>query len=119
MTDRGSSWIGPGVVAAVISSTGTIRLAFLYPVIALIIPCALIHFVDFAAAEAAAKAYARQHGTAVLATRGALSVALAGGVGASAEKEKALGAVGMGGVATVTPSTTSPVAVDEHETLLN
>ena len=75
VTDRGSSWIGPAVVATVINTTGTIRLAFVYPLIMLTIPTLLLHFVDFSKAEASAKVYARTHGTAVLATRGGVTVA--------------------------------------------
>jgi hypothetical protein len=78
VTDRGSSWIGPAVISAVINSTGTIRLAFIYPLVMLIIPSILLQFVNFPKAELEAKAYAKLHGTAILATRGALSVALAG-----------------------------------------
>lgn len=75
VTDRGSSWIGPAVVATVINTTGSIRLAFAYPLIMLMIPTVLLHFVDFSKAEASAKDYARTHGTALLATRGGVTVA--------------------------------------------
>lgn len=63
-TDRGSSWIGPAVVAAVIQATGTIRMAFVYPLVALTVPSLALLLVRPAAAEADAKAYALRHGTA-------------------------------------------------------
>ncbi len=75
VTDRGSSWIGPAVIAAVINTTGSIRAAFAYPLVMLLVPTVLLHFVDFGKAEAAAKDYARIHGTAVIKTRGNVSVA--------------------------------------------
>ncbi len=79
MTDRGSSWIGPAVVAAVINNTGNVRLAFVYPVIMLLVPLALLQLVNFESAEGEAKEYARVHRTAILASRGSLTVALAVG----------------------------------------
>jgi hypothetical protein len=64
-TDRGSSWIGPAVVAAVIQSTGTIRLAFVYPLVALLVPSTLLLLgVDVRAGEHDARAYAKRFHTA-------------------------------------------------------
>lgn len=64
-TDRGSSWIGPAVVAAVIQSTGTIRLAFVYPLVALLVPSTLLLlFIDVRAGEHDARAYAAHFHTA-------------------------------------------------------
>ena len=65
LTDRGSSWIGPAVVAAVIqASGGSLRLAFAYPLVALTVPCACLLLVDPSRGEADARAYAERHGTA-------------------------------------------------------
>jgi UMF1 family MFS transporter len=66
VTDRGSSWIGPAVVAATIqASGGALRLAFVYPLVALTVPCvALLLGLDPARGEADARAYAQRHGTA-------------------------------------------------------
>lgn len=94
MTDRGSSWIGPAVIAAVINNTGNIRLAFVYPVIMLLLPIVALHWVNFDTAEAEAKAYARLHTTALLASRGTLSVVAAGGKGGAESEGVALVAAG-------------------------
>ena len=74
VTDRGSSWIGPAVISAILQTTGSIRLAFLYPLICLLAPLVLHARLDFSRGEAEAKAYALRHGTARCATRGAVSV---------------------------------------------
>ena len=75
-TDRGSSWIGPAVVATVIQSTGSIRLAFVYPLVALLVPAAALFAIDPDRAEAEAQAYAKAFDTAHgVKHRGALSVA--------------------------------------------
>jgi hypothetical protein len=74
-TDRGSSWIGPAIVSAVIQNTGTIRQAFTYPLVALVVPSILLYFlIDFGKAEREAKAHAKKYHTAKLASRGGLSV---------------------------------------------
>lgn len=73
MTDRGSSWIGPAVVAATINNTGNIRLAFAYPLVMLLVPLPLMWMVDHAGAEKEAKQYALAHKTAGAAMRGTLS----------------------------------------------
>jgi hypothetical protein len=87
VTDRGSSWIGPAVVAAVINNTGTVKLAFTYPLVMLVVPSVLITFVDFRKAEEEAKEYARVHKTANLAMRGSLSVAsMVGGGGGGGDR---------------------------------
>ena len=75
-TDRGSSWIGPAIVSTVIQTTGSIRLAFVYPLVALCLPSLLmLAFVDPAAAEADAKRYAKRYDTAAgVRLRGGISV---------------------------------------------
>ena len=42
ITDRGSSWIGPLMVAVIVQSTGAIRLAMLYLLFALLVPSVLV-----------------------------------------------------------------------------
>ena len=88
VTDRGSSWVGPAVVSLILQTTGSIRLAFLYPALALLAPLALHARLDFARGEADAKAYAVRHGTAQRATRGAMSVATAAAAAAAAAAQE-------------------------------
>lgn len=73
-TDRGSSWIGPAVTAAILQATGSMRLAFAYPLAALMVPLPLLVGIDYVKAEHEAKAYAAKYHTASIATRGNVSV---------------------------------------------
>lgn len=73
-TDKGSSWIGPAVVSAVLQATGNMRLAFIYPIVALLLPLPVILTLDYAKAEQEGKAYAAKYHTAGVASRGQLSV---------------------------------------------
>ena len=96
VTDRGSSWVGPAVIAAILQSTGSIRAAFAYPLVCLLLPLALHARLDFARGEAAAKAYAVRHGTALRATRGAVSVVTDAAAAAAAAADTELVAVPPG-----------------------
>lgn len=74
-TDRGSSWIGPAVVAAVLSATNNVRYAFLYPCVMLLAPMVLLYYVDVPRGVRMAAEYAAVNGTAIAAggSRGAVS----------------------------------------------
>lgn len=73
VTDRGSSWIGPAVIAAVLQSTGSVRLAFVYPLVTLLVPTLPLLLLDLPRGEREAAAAARAWGTARVALRGVLS----------------------------------------------
>ena len=75
VTDRGSSWIGPAVVAAVLSATNEIRYAFLYPVCGLAVGAGLLYFVTVPRGVHMAAEYAVVNKTAAVGSRGALSAA--------------------------------------------
>ena len=95
VTDRGSSWIGPGVVAAILSATGNIRYAFLYPIGMLLVPMALLYFVDVQRGVRMAANYAVANKTAAVAgSRGAVSVLAASAAPAEAESAELLPAKG-------------------------
>ena len=73
-TDKGSSWIGPAVVSGVLQSTGNFRLAFVFPIVVLLPPVALLLMIDYGRGAADARDYAARHNTAGgVASRGALS----------------------------------------------
>ena len=91
ITDRGSSWIGPAVVAAVLSRTNNIRYAFIYPCCMLLAPMVLLLLVDVQRGVHMAAEYAKVNGTAAVGSRGAVS-ALAG-------SGAAVGAVGVAAAA--------------------
>ena len=74
VTDRGSSWIGPGVVAAILSATGNIRYAFLYPIGMLLVPMVVLYFVDVQRGVRMAAEYATVNKLATVGSRGAVSV---------------------------------------------
>jgi UMF1 family MFS transporter len=94
VTDRGSSWIGPGVVAAILSATGNIRYAFLYPIGMLLAPMALLYFVDVQRGVKMAAEYAVVNKTAAVGSRGGVSVVAAaraeGGAAQFGEKAELL-----------------------------
>ena len=73
VTDRGSSWIGPAVVAAILTATNNIRWAFAYPCVMLLAPLALLYFVDVQKGVRMAAEYAAENQTAPLGMRGAVS----------------------------------------------
>ena len=73
-TDKGSSWIGPAVVAGVLQSTGNFRLAFIFPIAVLVPPAFLLMRIDFEGGAAQAREYAKTFKTAGVAMRGKLSV---------------------------------------------
>lgn len=85
-----------------IQATGTIRLAFLYPLVALIVPSLALLFVSPAQAEADAKAYAVRYGTAPgKSSADAAEEAGEGGPGAPVKEEAE--------VAETTPGTPAPL----------
>jgi UMF1 family MFS transporter len=91
VTDRGSSWIGPGVVAAILSATGNIRYAFLYPIGMLLVPMALLYFVDVQRGVRMAANYAVANKTAAVAgSRGAVSLLSAAATPVEAESAELL-----------------------------
>jgi UMF1 family MFS transporter len=73
ITDRGSSWIGPAIVASVLNTTGTIRYAFIYPIFSLLLPIPFLYFINCLEGEQQARDYAKTQKTAGLKMRGALS----------------------------------------------
>jgi hypothetical protein len=79
VTDRGSSWIGPAVVAAILSATGNIRYAFLYPMGMLLAPLVILYFVDVPRGVRMAAEYATVNKLTTVGSRGAVSL---GGGGA-------------------------------------
>lgn len=75
-TDRSSSWIGPAIVASVLQATGSIRLAFVYPVVVLLVPAILLGLlVDPSKAADDARAFTLRFGAGGAKGRGALSLA--------------------------------------------
>lgn len=57
LTDKGSAWIGPAMVALLTEWTGHIRYSFLYLWIALFIPIIILHYVDVKLGTLQAKAF--------------------------------------------------------------
>lgn len=46
LTDKGSAWIGPAVVAVLTQSTGQVRYAFIFLFVTLLLPFAILYFVN-------------------------------------------------------------------------
>ena len=78
VTDRGSSWIGPAVVAAILSATGNIRYAFLYPMGMLLAPMVILYFVDVPRGVRMAAEYATVNKLTTVGSRGAVSLVSGG-----------------------------------------
>jgi UMF1 family MFS transporter len=76
VTDRGSSWIGPAVVSAILSATNNIRLAFIYPCVMLLVPMLLLFSVDVQKGMRMASEYAVRYKTGVVGLRGGVSVSV-------------------------------------------
>lgn len=58
ITDKGSAWIGPAIVALLTEWTGQVRYSFFYLLIALVIPAIILKFVDVREGTMQARAYA-------------------------------------------------------------
>lgn len=58
ITDKGSAWIGPAIVAVLTEWTGQVRYSFIYLLIALIVPAIILKFVDVREGTMQARAYA-------------------------------------------------------------
>jgi len=46
LSDKGSSWLGPLVVAVIAQSSGVLRYGFIYVLFMLLVPIAMLYFVD-------------------------------------------------------------------------
>lgn len=66
VTDRGSSWLGPAIVALIQQLTGSIRPAFFYILVVLALPLPLLFTLDVEAGIAEAAAFSRMETTAML-----------------------------------------------------
>lgn len=58
ITDKGSAWIGPAIVALLTEWTGQVRYSFIYLAIALVIPAIILKYVDVREGTMQARAYA-------------------------------------------------------------
>lgn len=58
ITDKGSAWIGPAIVAVLTEWSGQVRYSFFYLLVALIIPAIILKFVDVREGTMQARAYA-------------------------------------------------------------
>lgn len=57
ITDKGSAWIGPAIVALLTEWTGQVRFSFIYLLVALLIPAIILRFVDVREGTMQARAY--------------------------------------------------------------
>jgi len=57
ITDKGSAWIGPAIVALLTEWTGQVRYSFIYLFVALLIPAVILKFVDVREGTMQARAY--------------------------------------------------------------
>jgi UMF1 family MFS transporter len=58
ITDKGSAWIGPAIVALLTEWTGQVRYSFFYLLVALLIPAIILKYVDVREGTMQARAYA-------------------------------------------------------------
>jgi UMF1 family MFS transporter len=57
ITDKGSAWIGPAIVALLTEWTGQVRYSFFYLLVALLIPAIILRYVDVKEGTQQARAY--------------------------------------------------------------
>ena len=72
VTDKGSAWIGPAVVALLTSWTGQVRFSFIYLFLALAIPLIILKFVDVPNGIMQAKAFSEMENSAQMVEFGRL-----------------------------------------------
>ena len=58
--DKGSSWVGPAVVSAILQGTGNFRLAFAFPLAVLLPPCAVLGCINYSRGAEDAQAFAAE-----------------------------------------------------------